>query len=46
MKSTLGRINSKQDDTERYISSLKYREVEITGTEQQKEKHYFKMRAV
>lgn len=46
MKNTPERINSKQDDTERYISSLKYREMEITEPEQQKEKHFFKMRAV
>lgn len=46
MKNTLEGINSKQDDTERYISSLEYRKTEITGTEQQKEKQFLKMRAV
>lgn len=46
MKNTLERINSKQDDTERYISSLEYRKMEITGTEQQIEKQRLKMRAV
>ena len=46
MKNTLERINSKQDDTERYISSLEYRKMEITGTEQQIEKQRIKMRAV
>ena len=46
MKNTLERINSKQDDTERYISSLEYRKMKITGTEQQIEKQRLKMRAV
>lgn len=34
MKSTLGRINSKQDDTERYIKYLvNIEKWKITGTE-------------
>lgn len=46
MKNTLERTNSKQDDTGKYISSLEYRKMDITGTEQQIEKQLLKMRAV